>query len=71
VGSIGGVAEKILAAHKAGATLFLVPEKNCEDLAPGIANIPEGIKVAAVSSLEEAITALNSNHPRGCANLGA
>ena len=71
VGSIGGVAEKILAAHKAGATLFLVPENNCVDLAPGIANIPEGIKVAAVSSLEEAITALNSNHPRGCANLGA
>jgi PDZ domain-containing protein len=71
VGSIGGIAEKILAAKKAGATLFLVPENNCEDLAPGIAKIPEGIKIAAVSSLEEAITALNSNHPRGCANLGA
>jgi len=71
VGSIGGVAEKILAAHKAGATLFLVPENNCDDLAPGLANIPEGIKIAAVSSLEEAMTALNSNRPRGCANLGA
>ena len=71
VGSIRGVAEKILAAHKAGATLFLVPENNCDDLAPGLANIPEGIKIAAVSSLEEAMTALNSNRPRGCANLGA
>jgi PDZ domain-containing protein len=71
VGSIGGIAEKILAAKKAGASLFLVPKNNCEDLAPGIAKIPEGIKIAAVSSLEEAITALNSNHPRGCANLGA
>jgi len=71
VGSIGGVAEKILAAHKAGATLFLIPENNCDDLAPGLANIPEGIKIAAVSSLEEAMAALNSNRPRGCANLGA
>jgi PDZ domain-containing protein len=71
VGSIGGVAEKILAAKKAGATLFLVPENNCADLALGIANIPEGIVIAAVSSLEEAVTALNSKDPRGCANLGA
>jgi len=71
VGSIGGVAEKILAAKKAGATLFLVPENNCADLALGIANIPEGIAIAAVSSLEEAVTALNSKDPRGCANLGA
>jgi len=71
VGSIGGIAEKILAAKKAGATLFLVPENNCKDLAPAIANIPDGIKIAAVSSLGEAMTALNSKRPRGCANLGA
>jgi PDZ domain-containing protein len=71
VGGIGGVAEKILAAKKAGATIFMVPDSNCEDLAPDIANIPAGIQVVAVSSLEEAITALNSNRPRGCANLGA
>ena len=71
VGSIGGVAEKILAAKKAGATLVLVPQANCQDLAPNIARIPSGIKVAAVGSLEEAIAALNSEDPRGCANLGA
>ena len=71
VGSIGGVAEKILAAKKAGATLVLVPQANCQDLAPNIARIPSGIKVAAVSSLEEAMAALNSEDPRGCANLGA
>lgn len=71
VGSIGGIAEKILAAKKAGATLFIVPESNCKDLEPGIVDIPDGIKIAAVSSLEEAISALNSNRPRGCANLGA
>lgn len=71
VGSIGGVAEKILAAKKAGATLVLVPRANCKDLAPNLATIPDGIKVAAVGSLKEAITALNSEDPQGCANLGA
>lgn len=71
VGSIGGIAEKILAAKKAGATIFIVPERNCKDLAPSVAKIPDGIKVVAVSSLEEAISALNSNRPRSCANLGA
>jgi PDZ domain-containing protein len=71
VGSIGGVAEKILAAKKAGATLILVPQANCQDLAPNIATIPTGINVAAVSSLDEAVAALNSEDPRGCANLGA
>lgn len=71
VGSIGGIAEKILAAKKAGATLFIVPERNCKDLAPSVAKIPEGIQIVAVSSLTEAISALNSKRPRSCANLGA
>ena len=71
VGGIGGVAEKILAAEKAGATLILVPKSNCQDLAPGVATIPKGIKIAAVSTLKEALTALNSASPRSCDNLGA
>ena len=71
VGAIGGVAEKILAAQKAGATLILVPTSNCKDLAPGVATIPKGIKVAAVNTLKEALIALNSATPRSCANLGA
>ena len=71
VGSIGGIAEKILAAKEAGATIFMVPERNCKDLEPSVAKIPEGIQIVAVSSLTEAISALNSKRARGCANLGA
>lgn len=71
VGSIGGVAEKILAAKKAGATIFLIPRANCSDLSPKFATIPDGIKVVPVASLDEAISALNSKVPQGCANLGA
>jgi len=54
VGPIGGINEKILAAHKAGATLFLAPAGNSGD----IANIPTGIKVVIVATLAEAIAAL-------------
>ena len=54
VGPIGGINEKILAAHKAGATLFLAPAGNSGD----IANIPAGIKVVTVATLAEAIAAL-------------
>jgi PDZ domain-containing protein len=54
VGPIGGINEKILAAHKAGATLFLAPAGNSGD----IANIPAGIKVVIVATLAEAIAAL-------------
>ena len=54
VGPIGGINEKILAAHKAGATLFLAPAGNSAD----IANIPAGIKVITVSTLAQAIACL-------------
>ncbi|NCX38590.1 MAG: hypothetical protein EBX12_01300 [Actinobacteria bacterium] len=54
VGPIGGINQKILAAHKAGATLFIAPADNRGD----IANIPSGIKVVTVATLAEAIAAL-------------
>ncbi len=57
VGAIGGINEKILAAHRAGVTLFLAPAGNREE----VAHVPSGIKVVIVSSLAEAINALNSN----------
>jgi PDZ domain-containing protein len=54
VGPIGGINEKILAARRAGATLFLAPAGNSAD----IANIPAGIKVITVSTLAQAIACL-------------
>ena len=54
VGPIGGINEKILAAQKAGATLFIAPVGNSAD----IAHIPAGIKVVTVATLEQAIASL-------------
>lgn len=67
IGPIGGIEEKIVAAKRAGADLFLAPIENCSELS----SIPEGITVAAVGTIDEAVAALNSKSPKGCDSLGA
>ena len=67
IGAIGGIEEKILAARRAGADLFLAPKENCSELS----SIPQGITVAAVGTIDEAVAALNSKSPKGCDSLGA
>jgi len=54
VGPIGGINLKILAAYKAGATLFLAPAGNSAE----IERVPAGIKVVIVATLAEAMAAL-------------
>jgi PDZ domain-containing protein len=66
VGPIGGIEEKVLAAKRAGADLFLAPRANCGELN----SIPGGITVAAVGTIDEAVAALNSKSPIGCDTLG-
>lgn len=67
IGPIGGIEEKLVAAKRAGVELFLAPEENCAELS----SIPEGIIVAAVGTIDEAVAALNSKRPKGCDSLGA
>ena len=55
VGAIGGINEKIRSAQKAGATIFLAPFGNRNE----IEHIPAGIQVRIVSTLSEAVLALN------------
>lgn len=54
VGPIGGINEKIQAAYKAGATLFLAPIGNRDE----ITNVPKGVKVVIVATLDDAMKAL-------------
>jgi PDZ domain-containing protein len=67
IGAIGGIEEKLVAAQRAGVDLFLAPKENCSELS----SIPEGITVAAVGTLDEAVAALSSKRPKGCDSLGA
>lgn len=54
IGAIGGIDEKIIAAKRAGASVFLAPSENCSD----VTNVPEGIRVYSVATLREAVLVL-------------
>ena len=57
VGPIGGIQQKIAAASKAGATVFLAPASECPD-ARGAA--PKSLKLVKVDTLSTAVKALES-----------
>lgn len=57
VGQIGGIALKMIAARRAGASIFLAPASNCADVR---GNIPSGLDVVKVSSLHDAISSLDT-----------
>ncbi|WP_170323866.1 PDZ domain-containing protein [Cryptosporangium phraense] len=67
VGAIGGISQKMFAARRAGATVFLVPADNCLE-AKGSA--PQGLELVRVQSLDGALGALTQvragKHPQGC-----
>lgn len=73
VGAIGGIAEKIIAAKKSGATILFASKDNCDEIPKQVS----GITVIAINNLNEAVTYLQqtnrSNSPgvHGCTNLGA
>jgi PDZ domain-containing protein len=57
VGSIGGITHKILAAHEAGATVFLVPADNCDEAKSAH---QDGIDLVKVNKLGDAVDALKA-----------
>ncbi len=62
VGPIGGIRQKLVAAREAGATLFLAPEDNCDEVA---GYIPAGLDVVAVKTLAGALDALEQVRDQG------
>lgn len=57
VGSIGGIQLKMLGAKRDGATWFLAPEANCDEV---VDHVPEGLRDVRVSTLAEAYDALTA-----------
>lgn len=55
VGPIGGIQQKMWGAVDAGADWFLAPIDNCEEV---VGSVPEGLHVFAVSTLDDAIRAV-------------
>jgi PDZ domain-containing protein len=55
VGPIGGIQQKMQGARAAGATLFLAPAENCDDV---VGHVPGGLQVVKVENLAQARTAV-------------
>lgn len=60
VGPIGGIVQKMYAARDNGASTFLAPRSNCGEI---VGNVPDGLDVVAVRSLDEAVGALDGTGP--------
>lgn len=73
VGAIGGIAEKIIAAKKTGATILFASKNNCDEIPKTVS----GITIIAITNLNQAVSYLQqhkkSDSPGvyGCTNLGA
>ncbi|WP_313278817.1 YlbL family protein [Timonella senegalensis] len=57
VGAIGGIQQKLWGAKRDGATYFLAPESNCNEV---VGHVPDGLQVVAVETLEDAWTAVKA-----------
>ncbi|REK88833.1 hypothetical protein DY245_19395 [Streptomyces inhibens] len=57
VGAVGGVPLKTQAARRDGASVFLVPRKECADAR---AELPNGMRLVPVSTLDGAVDALKA-----------
>lgn len=51
VGPIGGISQKMHGARSGGATMFLAPAANCDDV---VGHIPDGLQVVRVETLADA-----------------
>ena len=57
VGPIGGIRQKLYGAADAGATVFLAPEQNCDEV---VGHVPAGLDVYAVRTLDQAVSDLKT-----------
>jgi PDZ domain-containing protein len=64
VGAIGGIVQKMAAARAAGATLFLAPKANCDEV---VGHIPAGLDVVPVSTLSDSLETLEHVRDQGSA----
>lgn len=63
VGPIGGIRQKLVGAKRAGATWFLAPAENCDEV---VGHIPDGlqvVKVATFADARDAVEAIAAKSP--------
>ncbi|PPR11663.1 MAG: Lon protease [Alphaproteobacteria bacterium MarineAlpha11_Bin1] len=60
---IGGLKEKLLAAHRGGITTVLIPKENEKDLVEIPDNVKKGLKIIAASTVDEVLSEALSREP--------
>ena len=61
---IGGLKEKLLAAHRGGITTVLIPDENTKDLVEIPANIKEKLEIKPVKWIDEVLQVAMRNMPQ-------
>ncbi|WP_269494436.1 endopeptidase La [Acinetobacter baumannii] len=61
---IGGLKEKLLAAHRGGIKLVFIPQDNLRDLAEIPDNVKEGLEIKAVKSIDEILPLALTSMPK-------
>ncbi len=56
VGAIGGIVQKMIGARQSGATTFLAPAANCDEV---VGHVPAGLQVVRVETLQQAYDAVS------------
>ncbi|NTW39529.1 MAG: PDZ domain-containing protein [Cellulomonadaceae bacterium] len=57
VGPIGGIRQKLVGAQRDGATWFLAPAANCDEV---VGHVPDGLGVLSIATLAEARAAMEA-----------
>ncbi|KHK97380.1 ATP-dependent serine peptidase containing a PDZ domain protein [Microbacterium mangrovi] len=57
VGPIGGIRQKLYGALDAGASYFLAPASNCDEV---VGHVPSGLRVFSVKTLDDSLKALSA-----------
>jgi ATP-dependent Lon protease len=52
---IGGLKEKLLAAHRGGLTTVIIPKDNEKDLADIPDNVKKGLEIIAIATVDEVL----------------
>jgi len=66
VGPIGGIQQKLAGAKTGGATWFLAPAANCNEV---VGHIPEGLRVVRVATFSQARDAVKAIADKGATSL--
>ena len=68
---IGGLKEKLLAAHRAGIKRVIIPDRNVKDLVDVPDEVKGEMEILSVKKMDEVLAYALSNPPQGILDLAA